>query len=344
MNSRERTLAAIHIEEPDRVPFTMGLHPELLRKMAGGDEEGFMQKMGGDIVTVGETEPAGWQPQRFPDGRWVDEWGISRNPRVPGSIDWFESHPISDAEDLDDYVFPDPYAPGRFDALDRAVRENDGRRCMFYGLGWTLFERSWLLHGFEDLLRDMHMNPRFVERLMDKVVEYDIEIIKQGVERDVDVCHFGDDLGSRQGPLISPALWRRFLKPRFSRIFDVPKRKGLPISMHSDGNITALIPDLVDLGVRILNPVSPIEVDPVWLKGSYGDRVCLYGTIDIHRTMPFGTPSDVRREVMERMRGVGYDGGLIIYSRSELVDTPVDNVYALIESVKRYGIYPTGHQ
>lgn len=333
-------LAAIHIEEPDRVPFSIGLHHELVKSISGGDEKELERKLGVDIMSVGETEPAGWQPKRFPDGTWIDEWGILRNPRVPGSIDWFESHPISNPEDLDKYEFPDPHAAGRFDALDKAVKVNGGRLCMFFGLGWTLFERSWLLHGFEDLLKDMYMNPRLVERLMDRVVEYDIEILKQGLERDVDVCHFGDDLGSRQGPLVSPLLWRRFLKPRYEKIFEIPKRKGLPISIHSDGNITALIPDFVDLGVRVINPVSPIEVDPVWLKEEYGDRVCLYGTIDIHRTMPFGTPSDVRREVVERMRTVGYDGGLIIYSRSELADTPVDNIYALIESVKRYGKYP----
>jgi uroporphyrinogen decarboxylase len=340
VKSRERVLAAIHIEEPDRVPFSIGLHQELAKAISGGNEAELESKMGVDIMSVGETEPAGWQPKRFPDGTWVDEWGILRNPRVPGSIDWFESHPISRLEDLDAYEFPDPHAPGRFDALDRALRANDGRLCAFFGLGWTLFERSWLLHGFEDLLKDMYLNPRLVERLMDKVVEYDVEILKQGLEREVDVCHFGDDLGSRQGPLVSPLLWKRFLKPRYDRIFEMPKGKGLPISMHSDGNITALIPDLVDLGVRIINPVSPIEVDPVWLKEEYGDRVCLYGTIDIHRTMPFGKPSDVRREVMERMRSVGYDGGLIIYSRSELADTPVDNIYALIDAVRRYGRYP----
>lgn len=339
MNSRERVLAAIHIEEPDRVPFSVGLHPDLAKEITGGDDELLAQKIGGDILTVGETEPAGWKPKRFKDGTWVDEWGILRNPRVPGTIDWFESHPISKPEDLESYEFPDPYAPGRFDALDRAVKENRGRLCLFFGLGWTLFERSWLLYGFENLLRDMHSNPRFVERLMDRIVEYDLEILKQGLERDVDVCHFGDDFGSRKGPLMSPLLWRRYIKPRLEKLFEIPKRKGLPIGIHSDGNITALIPDLVEIGVRIINPVSPIEVDPVWLKDMFGDRVCMYGTMDIHRTMPFGTPSDVEREVLERMRTVGCGGGLIIYSRSELADTPAENILALVEAVKRHGKY-----
>jgi uroporphyrinogen decarboxylase len=340
MNSRERVLAAINIEEPDRVPFSIGLHHELAKAMSEGSEINLMRKIGVDIVSAGGTEPAGWEPKKFPDGKWIDEWGILRNPRVPGSIDWFETHPISTSQDLDNYEFPDPHAPGRFDALDQTVEDNDGKRCVFFSLGWTLFERSWLLHGFEDLLKDMYMNRPLVERLMDKIVDYDIEILRQGLERDVDVCHFGDDLGSRQGPLISPILWRRFIKPRLSKIFEVPKKRGLPISIHSDGNITPLIPDLVDLGVRVINPVSPVEVDPIWLKREFGDRICLYGTIDIHRTMPFGTPSDVTREVVDRMRTVGYDGGLIIYSRSELADTPIENIHALIEAVKRYGYYP----
>jgi len=340
LNSKERVICAIYFEEPDRVPFSVGLHPALQLGVQAAWGKGPLPQFS-DIVIEDVGPPRGWTAIHQNNERWVDEWGVLRSPRRgQGTIDWFENCPISSVEKLDSYEFPDPYAPGRLDDLDKKIAEYGETHCIFGGIGWLIWERAWILRGMSQLMIDMYRNPKFVDTLLDRITEYDIAIAKQIIEREIDIFHVGDDYGSRQGPLLSPWLWRRFIKPRLRKIFAVPLRKSIPVSMHSDGNIRPIIEDLVEVGVRILNPVSPLEMNPEEIRAEFGDKLCFWGTADIHRTIPFGTPSQIIKEIRYRMATIAQTGGLIYHARLETPDTPPKNVVALIKALKRYGRYP----
>jgi len=136
--------------------------------------------------------------------------------------------------------------------------------------------------------------------------------------------------------LMAPETWRRFLKPRMARLISAVKRinPGLKVAYHSDGNIEPVIPELIEIGVDVLNPIQPKSMDPVLLKKLYGDRLCFWGSIDEQQTLPFGGPGDVKAEVLTRLRTLGRSGGLIIGPTHHVqLDTPVDNIRALVDTV-----------
>jgi len=137
--------------------------------------------------------------------------------------------------------------------------------------------------------------------------------------------------------MISPATWRRFLKPRMAQTIAEIKdlNRHLRVAYHSDGDIRPIIPELIEIGVDVLNPIQPACMDPAEIQREFGDRLCLWGTIDEQRTLPFGTPDDVRREVRLRLETAGKDGGLIIGPTHHVqLDTPLENFWAMVNEIR----------
>jgi uroporphyrinogen decarboxylase len=144
------------------------------------------------------------------------------------------------------------------------------------------------------------------------------------------------------GMIMSPAAWRKWFKGRMQRIIGEARaiNPEIPVFYHSDGNPEAIIPELIEIGVTILDPVQPECIDPVKVKRLYGDRLALWGTIGTQTTMPFGTLDEVRAEVRHRIETVGYDGGLVLGPTHSLEpDVPWANIVALYEAIEEYGRY-----
>jgi uroporphyrinogen decarboxylase len=159
---------------------------------------------------------------------------------------------------------------------------------------------------------------------------------------DVDVIEMGDDVSMQRGMLLSPAAWRQWLKPRLARVIQSAKavKPDVLVKYHSDGNPSAIIPELIEIGVDVLNPVQPECIDPAEAKRLYGDRLAFWGTMGIQTTMPFGTPEQVAEVVKERIETVGEGGGLLIAPTHVLQpDVPWENIVAFFEAVERYGAY-----
>ena len=159
---------------------------------------------------------------------------------------------------------------------------------------------------------------------------------KKLVELGVDMIWVGDDVGAQHKMLISPAMWRKFLKPRLGLI--IAELKGinpnLKVAYHSDGYIYPIIPDLIEIGLDILNPIQPACMDPDQLKREFGNRLCFWGSIDEQHTLPFGTPSEVKAEVVDRLQTLGKEGGLIIGpSHHVQLDTPMENFWAMVNTI-----------
>jgi uroporphyrinogen-III decarboxylase len=159
----------------------------------------------------------------------------------------------------------------------------------------------------------------------------------------VDVIWIGDDFGMQDGMIISPQLFREFFKPRYAYLFSKWKtlNPNVKIAFHSDGNIFPIIPDLIEVGLDILNPVQPKSMDPAKVKKMYGDKLSFWGPVDIQEVLPFGTPQDVANEVKLRLRTVGKGGGLIIAPAHNIQSqVPLENILAFYETAKTFGRYP----
>jgi uroporphyrinogen decarboxylase len=187
----------------------------------------------------------------------------------------------------------------------------------------------------------MYMNPQFVNTLLDKILEFRIEQAKRFLEIGVDVICLADDIGVQKGMMIPPELWRKYLKPRMQRLIHEVKAKGsVKVFYHSDGYIEPVIPDLIEIGVDVLNPIQPECMSPAEIKKKYGNKLTLHGTISVQETLSRGSLEDVRNEVLERIRTCSEGGGFVLSPSNRITpDISLEKVLAVYETAKKHGGY-----
>ena len=351
MKPKERVINAIERRKIDRIPLDGWFRPEywimLQRHFKVKDNESVMKRLGIDIRVVSMDPPRGYKPAYVFSPQKLskdfesfyatvfDEWGIEREAGVTDEYWHFKHHPLEHME-LEEYEFPDLDAPGRFDRAKQLVKKWDGEYATAGYALYGLFEHAWSLRGFRNFIRDLYVNPKFVNTLLDRLLKWKIEQGKRLIELGVDIIEVGDDLGSQIGLILSPSLIRKYLIPRYQRWLKNLKKAGAYVFFHSCGKIEDVIPDLIEAGVEILNPIQPECMDPANLKKLYGDKLTFHGTVSIQETLPFGTVNDVKNEVVTRIKTLGYNGGLIL-APSHTVDkhVPLENILALYETAKR---------
>jgi uroporphyrinogen decarboxylase len=350
MNHKERVLAAINLEEPDRIPISpSGFHKIFLEKLFKhfnvNDMIKLYKKLDLDaiIVSIADgmiTYPKNFIPKRLPDGSLINEWNV-RYIIPPDRDHIFIEHPIKNLEDFDKYSFPDPCDHYRFIEIEEIVNKYSEEYAIVASIDFGLFEKACLLHGISPFLMDLYKNPIFVEKILNKLTEFDSKLINEVCKYDIDIFFGSDDLGTQHSLFFPPEIFRKFFKERWRKLLEIPRNRKIPIMFHSDGNIEKIIPDLIDIGVDILNPIQPRALNPKIVKEKYGEKIAQWGTIDIQYTLPFGTINDIINEVLNRIRTVGYDGGLVLApSHTILPDVPIENYLAFIIVAKKYGIYP----
>jgi uroporphyrinogen decarboxylase len=381
LNPRERVIRAMRRELPDRVPkyadFSPGIYQLFLEKTGAKpdptvdvDRKGqpgisYKQGLGlADpaeyfhydvrIVEFAETQYqndfSAYLPPDLPPGRTrVGEWGIAF---VRGSSYHFESmvHPLAGERNLqhiEGYPWPDITAVYRREVARQRILEVQARGYATVGWpplkGGTLFETAWGLRGFEAFMMDLVSDPDFAACLLDKVAELSFANYYFLAECGVDIVMLGDDFGMQDRMLISPRTWRQWFKPRYAELISRLKiiNPQVLVFYHSDGYILPIIPDLIEVGVDILNPIQPESMDPAAIKQQFGDRLAFWGTIGTQSTLPFGTPSEVKALVKQRIETVGQGGGLLLAPTHKIEpDVPWENVLAFFEAVEEYGIYP----
>jgi len=355
MKPRERCIAAIELEEPDRVPLVLRIRPEPMEKLrarlGARDDEDVNRALGVDLRGVGIGLKGGFQAEGPPceEGGWFI--GERAGRQVVRDIFGFEtiwspdhtytytftSHPLQKIP-LDQYPWPEPDV----DQLPQVERSCKAYEDYLINGGVNhMFEVAWKLTGFPQFMLKMYREPRFVEEILDHLNEIRTEQAMLLAEAGADVIYDGDDVGTQVGMMISPEHWRRFLKPRYEEMIRrVKKRHHVYAFFHSDGKIEPIIPDLIEIGVDILNPVQPECMDPVWVKETYGDRLCLDGTIGVQSTLPFGTVEAVIREVEERIRTIGETGLILGPTHNIQPDISVEKILALYETARKYGVNP----
>ena len=221
-----------------------------------------------------------------------------------------------------------------------------GRRMLYLGIvECTVFEMAWNLVGLEPFLADMALGRDYVGPLLDSVADYSIGIGLALIDLGADALLTGDDLGMEIGPMISPRMWREWLKPRLQRVFDAYRaaRPDILLAYHTCGSVLPFVDELIEMGVQVLNPIQVTAkgMDAAWLKRTYGHRLAFCGGVDQREVLPHGTPGDVEEEVRRRIAELGPGGGYVLAPTHDIQsDTPVENVLAVIEAAQRWGRYP----
>jgi uroporphyrinogen decarboxylase len=353
MTSRERVLAAMRHQRPDRTPFdfSWGFAPAQLQRFTAQTGASDPDDYFGADTRLLRPAPTRLHTDfspflgSLPPGASVDEWGIGRRPSA--SSDAAYAH-------LDGFIYPLAQASSRGDALDYPLPDLDcdyryedfpSRVASVQARGLaalavmdcTIFEVAWYMRSMERLLLDFADNSAFASTLLDRVTALREIQARRYAESGADVICLGDDVGTQRGMLMSVRMWRAWLKPRLARVIAAAKsvRPDVLVFFHSDGNVTAIVEDLIEIGVDILNPVQPECMDPVALHRRFGHRLCLWGTIGTQSTFPFGSPDDVRREVRTRIETIGTDGGLFLAPTHMIEpEVPFANIVAFVEAVQ----------
>ncbi|MCO6450038.1 MAG: hypothetical protein J5I90_04545 [Caldilineales bacterium] len=271
------------------------------------------------------------KPYLSEDGLAIyDWWGVGWDTVIEGY--WPADAPFANSKDLEKFNWPDPHAPGLLDDAARIMKADNGQHFITPNFGFCLYERAWSMRGFETLNVDMIKDKVFVEDLLEHIVEIQLVLIHRFIELGVDGGYFGDDYGAQQNMLFSPRQWRALFKPRLARMFAPFREAGLPVIMHSDGDIDVIMPDLVEIGLTVFNPVQPEVTDHKWLRQTFGNNLAYYGGVSTQTVMPFGSPDEVRAAVRACARDLAPEGtGLLIApSHRMMVDIPMANVEAFM--------------
>lgn len=243
--------------------------------------------------------------------------------------------PALKAPTLDGYDWPDTsvFFPPAFCAKVRKALEDNRNAFTAVGFNFGLFERAWTLRGFENVMADSVAEPAFFQQLIERIAQQQMEILEELVTLPVDGIFFSDDWGGQRGLLLRPEVWRATIKEPIGRMYAFAHSAGKVTLHHSCGNVAALIPDLIEVGLDVLESVQPEAMNPCDLKQRFGDRLAFWGGLGSQSTIPFGTPNDIRAEVGRLCQVMGQGGGYILSPAKPLqADTPTENAVAIIEA------------
>jgi uroporphyrinogen decarboxylase len=228
---------------------------------------------------------------------------------------------------------PDPDQAGNYEWNERDIRQYGGEYFLMASGYFGLYERCYGMMSIPAMFETVVTEPKLAEELLEKITAYKIGVAKNFVKLKLDTGHVGDDLGTQTGPFVPPKIFTDLLLPQYRRLFKVYKDAGWMMSMHSCGCITKFLPELIEAGLDVLEPVQPC-MDLPFIKKEYGKHLTFWGGIDTQRLLPFGTPADVRREVAEVIRLMGKGGGHIIAPSQEVMkDVPLANIVAMLETI-----------
>ena len=363
MNRRDRFYQAISHQKTDKPPYFLSMCADLagkFREKHGDSDYRDVYDIPIREVFLGPTKLdvknryRAWT-EKFPPDCEINEWGVGMER---GELAHFFKMlgPLSGRltpENIKAIPFPDFTDAYRWESVSKTVEELKSRDYIvmsgIYGGADSgsgenntpafidIFESSWYLCGLDDILMAMISEPETAELLFERMTVYKEEIAANWAKAGVDIIVYGDDVGTQRNLMMSKEMWRHFLKPRLARVIKAAKdvNPDAVIFYHSDGNIMEIIPDLIEAGVEILNPVQPECMDPIEVANLYGDKLSFWGTIGTQTTFPYGTPADIRSACQNMLDTVGKKGGLILAPTHILEpDVPFENVEAFADFVR----------
>jgi len=382
MTPRQRVLTALDHEIPDRVPIDLGgnqtgihknAYRNLARRLGFPDEieimdavqqlarpsERLLQRFHVDTRYVSAGPASTWKGGIVKGKRggrvWhdlTDEFGVrwSMPDDQPLYMD-ITLHPLAKGtvKDVRDYAWPKGDDPSRFVGLrERALGlRRDTPYAVVSGISGVIYETCWYLRGLEQWFCDLLTGPEFCEAMLDQTLKFWLDWFRLFLDEAgdiVDVIMIGDDLAGQDGPLFNPEIYRRLVKPRHRRLVEyIRSRTRAKVWYHTCGSCAALIPDLLENGIHILNPVqlSAREMDPFYLKSRFGrDLVFWGGGCDSQHVLPGGSPAEVAANVRRNLEAFKPGGGYVFNSVHNVQgDVPPENIVALFDTAYECGFY-----
>ena len=357
MTSRERVLAAIDLDQPDRVPLDFSANAATLarlhRDLGTSTHRELLQRLYVDIVDLrGIVDPIyrGPIPQSktLPGGVKENYWGWRTKVMhtAMGPENSFCEFALEECDTLDQlaaHTWPDP---DWFDFEDLGERLGPWRDSALMASGASIWQHPTFLRGLERLLMDLLIEPVLAGYLMQKFTDFYVAYFDRmfsAAPGQIDILRIADDVGTQHGLLIGPQLFDRAFAPRLKRLVDMAHSHGVKVMFHSCGAIVPLIERIIALGVDILDPVQVAAdgMDPKLIKERFGHRICLHGSIDTQRVLPYGSPETVGDTVQEMIGVLGAGGGFILAPPHVLqTDVPTENIVAMYESGHTYTHVP----
>ena len=381
LSSRERVQAAIHHEIPDRVPIIIGASNATgikmvtyrrLKKLLNFEaperylydfpelgtaliDEPILERLHVDVRGVLDREPQHIlerNASREPDSMYVNSWGGGVTKAGPDN--WFPSyHPLAEThaiEDLEKYPWPDMNDPTRVAHVRAHAQQlHQENKYALMGTPWLAFpmERAYEMQRMDKFFLNMGRHPDFVVELLKKTGEMCKTLMGHFLDECgavIDIIKIGDDLGMQSSLMLSPKMYRNYVKPIHADYISFIKSKTkAKVFFHTDGDVFPLLPDFVEMGIDILNPIQTSAgkmSNLPELKKQFGKDLIFCGAIDTHRVLPFGTPEEVRAEVKRIIDILGEGGGYMLASvHTILDDVPAENILAMVDAVEEFGWY-----
>ncbi len=354
MNSRQRVQAAIEHREPDRVPVNYLCNPGIDRRLKDhfglepDDSEGLRQALGVDFRQA-NARYAGAKLHADPPGMTADVWGIRRRwvEHEAGGYWDFCDWPLREAtvEQIDAWALPDPDDYDTTGVADACRRYDD-----YYivagspGVGDNI-NTCGMLRTMQQVLIDLATDDPAGLRLMDRRNDVDLAVTRRTLEAGdgrIDMLWIGEDLGTQRGPTISPATFRKHIRPRLQRFVDLADEFGIPTMIHSCGSSSWAFDDFVEMGIRAADTLQPEAKDmaPSYLKGRWGERLAFHGMISTAGAVTYGQPADVVADVQRTLEVTKPGGGYCLAPTHQLQDnSPTENVLAMYEAARELGVY-----
>ena len=338
MNSKERVLAALKRQPVDRVPVYMWFHPqtaEHLAKVLEIPAAWLGEAMGNDVQQTWVNNNFAMEGITHPndgDGH-LDYWGIHWVKQYFfNQIDHFPLAGV-DREQVLAYQFPEAHLPDLLRQMDSVQAQQDN---FFIGCDVSpcAFEMYWRLRGMTDAILDMAAQPDLASTMLGRCADFSITLAEAACDQfNLDWLWTGDDVASQQSMMMSPKMWRNLIKPHLGRVFAVGKRRGLPVAYHCCGALRPIIPDLIEMGMDVLNPVQSNcpGMDPFELKREFGDKLAFMGGLDTQGFLPVASEIEVLRTTADLIERMTAGGGGYILAASHTIppETPDANIFAM---------------
>jgi len=352
MNSRERFLTALKGGTPDRVPIQEHLFSLKHQKEVLGYNTDLYDGAAQTRLAASLEIDMIWAPingfcgiEEIPhnaDELYQDEWGVTYKKNgwpIIAQVDV----PVKNREDWQNYKMPGIKTPYRTGIIRDAIKANESDLAVVVGLLGPFTMMTWYFMDFENFSMSIFMDPDLVHEMTKTYVDWSLQVAQLAIDEGrIDAFQISDDWGGTNGLLISPAQFREFFIPAFKRMVAGLESLGAPVIMHNDGQIWDVLDDLVDTGIKGFHPVEKAAgMDLKKVKDRYRGKLCPIGNVNNKTTMVTGSPDDVKDEVLDCLKTGAPGGGYIISTDHSLHDDiPMDNVFALIDTVKKQGHYP----
>jgi uroporphyrinogen decarboxylase len=326
-------LAQIQHRETSPVPYTLGFEGDIAERLDRHyGNKAWRDRFTPYLVHVSAVETDIREPidERYGRDAYGGVWRVDRRP-------WHLEKPPLAKPSFDGYEFPKPERFLRPEWKAKARQTCKDRRDSFLvgSLGWGLFERSWNLRGFQNALMDAIEHPDFYEEMVERLMNLYLAFVDYTADLPIDAIQFGDDWGDQRGVILGPERWRRFIKPRWARIYQAVHKAGKLVISHSCGSVADIMPDIIEMKMDVLESVQPepAGMNPYGLKKKWGDRITFWGGLGSQSTVQFGTPKTIRKEVRRLCSEMGRGGGYILAPAKGLQPgTPTENAVAVVEA------------